>query len=68
MKMINVLAVSILMSGSAFAAEPQIKVAAVEAAKVAPSKPAVKAAAVKTSEVVVHDYRLEREGCCYSQN
>lgn len=66
MKMINVLAASILLAGSAFAAEPQIKVAAVEAAKVAPSKPAVKAAVVKTSEV--HDYRLEREGCCNSQN
>jgi len=67
MKMINEFVACILLAGAAIiavAAEPQIKVAVVEAAKVAPAKPAVK----KTSEAVVHDYRLEREGCCNSQN
>ena len=68
MKKITEIAACVLLAGAALiaiAGEPQIKVAVVEAAKV--SKPVAKAP-VKTSEVVVHDYRLEREGCCNSQN
>jgi hypothetical protein len=71
MKMVNELVACILLAGAAIiavAAEPQIKVAVVEVAKIAPSKPVAKPAAVKASEAAVHDYRLERESCCGPQN
>src|SRR5258707_11631927 len=64
MKKISELAVCILLVGAtiiAIAAEPRAKIAVV-ADKAVASKPA------KGSEALVHDYRLEREGCCNSQN
>ena len=70
MRKITEIAACILLAGAtilAVASEPQIKVAATDAAVAKAAKPA-KAVVVKPTEAVVHDYRLERESCCGPQN
>ena len=71
MRRLSELAACILFVGAtliAIAGEPQVKVALVVDKAVA-SKPATKPAQpAKTGEAMDHDYRLEREGCCNSQN
>ena len=68
MKTIILLTASILLAGSAFAAEPQIKVAVADLGKAVAAKPAVKPAQPAKTSTAAPDYRLERESCCGPQN
>ena len=71
MKRIIVLAACVLLTSSAYAADEKSKMtvakAEVKAVVSATSKAAPRAMKVNASESKVHDYSLERNGCCFTR-